>query len=182
MKSLRITGYLLLLLPLAVLGQTAQVSPSSVTSWGGQVSNSSVQVFGNLGQPMVFPVAGPTASAAIGFIPQIRALNLNPTAVEDPVPVESPLRFELKQNYPNPFNPSTTIPFSLARQSRAALEIFNLLGQVVRSFDLSAYGPGSYELFWDGRDAVGQTVPSGTFFCRLSSGQTTTVQRMLLLK
>jgi len=41
--------------------------------------------------------------------------------------------FSLSQNYPNPFNPSTVITFSLSHDSWVKIEIYNILGQKVRT-------------------------------------------------
>jgi hypothetical protein len=44
-----------------------------------------------------------------------------------------PTVFQLDQNYPNPFNPATTIHYQLPLAGRARLQIFDLLGQQVRT-------------------------------------------------
>merc|ERR1711974_418084 len=41
----------------------------------------------------------------------------------------NPNTVQLYQNYPNPFNPSTTISFSLNKQEKVTLEVFNMAGQ-----------------------------------------------------
>ncbi len=48
----------------------------------------------------------------------------------DPV---MPLVTVLNQNYPNPFNPLTTIRYSLAKAGLVKLEVYNLLGQPVKT-------------------------------------------------
>ncbi|MCC7332214.1 MAG: PKD domain-containing protein, partial [Flavobacteriales bacterium] len=44
-----------------------------------------------------------------------------------------PTNYSLSQNYPNPFNPITTIKYSLKDKSNVKLEIFNVLGQKVKT-------------------------------------------------
>lgn len=46
---------------------------------------------------------------------------------------ELPSGFALKQNYPNPFNPSTTIAFILSKPGFVTLEIFDVLGRMVKT-------------------------------------------------
>ncbi len=109
-------------------------------------------------------------------------LSIQPNA---PSPVDGQLpnrSFVLGQNYPNPFNPATTISFSLAKASRASLKIFNVRGHLVRELIDEDMGVGAHQAIWDGTDARGAMVASGTYFYRLEAGGLVQQKKMLLLK
>jgi hypothetical protein len=88
----------------------------------------------------------------------------------------------LSHNYPNPFNPSTTIEYSLLRQSNIELTIFDLLGRKVKTLIKSNKPAGSYSVTWDGRDESGQPVATGVYLYRLTAGDFTQTKKMLVLK
>ena len=73
----------------------------------------------------------------------------------------------LLQAYPNPFNPVThlkiRVPHNLRRQE-GEIKIFNLMGQVVKSFRVVVPVNGLIEVEWDGRNQEGISLPSGTYF------------------
>jgi len=111
------------------------------------------------------------------------------------VPVKSvggnlPREFALFQNYPNPFNPKTTIRFTVGAQSAGdqtavpvKLEIFNLLGQAVKTLINDQRAPGLYRVEWDGTDIGGNRVSSGIYFYRLSSRKEfSETKKMLFVK
>ncbi|MFC1887215.1 M20/M25/M40 family metallo-hydrolase [Candidatus Cloacimonadota bacterium] len=88
----------------------------------------------------------------------------------------------LNQNYPNPFNPVTTISFNLSpeKSENALIEIFNVKGQLVRSFSLSAI---ENSIVWKGKDEQGSAVSSGIYFYNLNcDGKVLDSRKMLLLK
>jgi hypothetical protein len=94
-----------------------------------------------------------------------------------------PLAFGLNGNYPNPFNPSTTIRYSLAAEALVKLEIFNVLGQRVRTLVADATQPaGSYDAFWDGTSDNGQFVGSGVYLYRLQAADFVETRKMIMLK
>jgi hypothetical protein len=78
-----------------------------------------------------------------------------------------PLRFALHQNYPNPFNPSTTIEYSLPKQSRVVLKIYNMLGEEIRSLVNGVQTAGIYKVIWNGGDLRGVPAASGVYIYRL---------------
>jgi len=79
----------------------------------------------------------------------------------------SPYTFTLYPNYPNPFNASTAIPFTLDREGRVKIDIFDITGRSVRAKGLSPlqswYSAGMHEVVWDA-----EGVASGVYLVRLT--------------
>ena len=100
--------------------------------------------------------------------------------------VAVPASFVLYPNVPNPFNPETTIRFALAQESQVRLEVFDVVGQRVRTLVTERLPAGAHQALWDGRSENGEQVSSGVYFCRLQAqyeaGEFGQVRRMLLLK
>jgi subtilisin family serine protease len=93
-----------------------------------------------------------------------------------------PTSMELRQNYPNPFNPQTTISFSLASAQDAALIVYNVTGQRVRTLVEGTVQAGEHSVVWDGRDEYGNSVASGIYFYRLTTEEETQSRKMVFLK
>ncbi len=99
-----------------------------------------------------------------------------------------PRQFELSQNYPNPFNPKTTIQFKVAAADGdgspvpVKLEVFNILGQSVKTLIDDRRTPGTYMLEWDGTDVAGSRVSSGVYLYRLTSKDFSVTKKMVFLK
>jgi hypothetical protein len=75
--------------------------------------------------------------------------------------------YELSQNYPNPFNPSTKISFALPVSGKVKLEIYDLLGNTVRTLVSKEMNAGRHEVLWDGRNQNGHTVAVGIYLYRI---------------
>ena len=108
--------------------------------------------------------------------------NDSPTDVDERGEEPLPYRFELSQNYPNPFNPVTTIQYSLPERSPVRIEVYNVLGQVVRTLVDGERSAGSYTITWNGEDASGAPVATGVYFYRFQAGEHVEKKKMLLLK
>lgn len=88
----------------------------------------------------------------------------------------------LQPNYPNPFNPTTLLPFSLSREQDVRLEIYNLLGQRIRTLVAGPMDAGFHTLLWNGRDDGGRYVAAGLYFSLLETESFRQTRKMSLLK
>jgi Concanavalin A-like lectin/glucanases superfamily/SdrD B-like domain len=93
------------------------------------------------------------------------------------LPEEIPAEYALEVNYPNPFNPSTRIAYTLPEKGHVRLEVFNILGQPVRTLVDGIQPPGQYGVTFD---AGG--LPSGIYLYRMMAGSFSQTNKMLLLK
>jgi hypothetical protein len=93
-----------------------------------------------------------------------------------------PDEFIVQQNYPNPFNPETTIEYAVQQSSQVELQIYNTLGQLVKTLVDDYKTTGEYSVVWDGKDNFGQAVPSGNYFYQIKMGEFISAKKMILLK
>jgi choice-of-anchor B domain-containing protein len=104
----------------------------------------------------------------------------NPSDIKSPK--ELVTVFALKPNYPNPFNPTTTIAYQVPHKSDVRIEIYNTLGQKVRTLLNDHKEPGEYQAIWDGRNDSGAQVGSGVYLYRLVARDFVQVRKMILMK
>ncbi len=99
------------------------------------------------------------------------------------ITTDLPGSFTLAQNYPNPFNPQTTIKFALPRNETVRLEIFNMLGQKVRTLINAELSAGYHRFIWNGKNTLGEPVSSGIYFYRLQAGDAfVKIKKMTLIR
>ncbi|MBD3182406.1 hypothetical protein GF312_08945 [Candidatus Poribacteria bacterium] len=100
-----------------------------------------------------------------------------------PGQVPKPGEFKLLQNFPNPVVDETHIPYHLAESSYVVIEIYNLIGQLVREIDEGYKVAGYYDTrdsaaYWDAKDEYGNSVGSGLYFYCLKIGDFQKVRKM----
>ena len=66
--------------------------------------------------------------------------------------------------------------------SKVRLEIYNILGQLMKILVDEEKERGFYKTQWDGTNMRGKHVPSGLYFFRLQAGDYTEVKKMTLMK
>jgi hypothetical protein len=93
-----------------------------------------------------------------------------------------PEQTSLDPNYPNPFNPTTMIGYRLSAAGRVNLTVYDLLGREVMVLVDEVKAPGTYLLQFDARHQGAGSLPSGTYFLRLRTSETTLTRRMLLIR
>ena len=98
-----------------------------------------------------------------------------------------PTKTRLLANYPNPFNPETWLPYQLSIDSDVEIFIYDADGLLVRHLELGHQPSGYYikksrAAYWDGRNSMGERVPSGIYFYQLRAGSISPVRKMVILK
>jgi hypothetical protein len=93
-----------------------------------------------------------------------------------------PNAFHLAQNYPNPFNPSTSIEYSIGKQTEVTIAVFNMLGQKVKELVNGTQPAGDYRVTWDGADNSGMSSATGIYFYRMQAGDYMISKKMVLMK
>jgi len=76
--------------------------------------------------------------------------------------------------YPNPLRltscSAATIDYRVPRAEKVRLQIYNVLGQLVRTLVSRPHTAGNYHVRWDGLDYKGRSVESGIYLCTLEVG------------
>jgi len=93
----------------------------------------------------------------------------------------APLSFALHNSYPNPFNPNTNLSFTLPTATFYSLKIYNVAGQLVRSYEGMGTA-GLNMITWDGKNSADNDVSSGVYFYKLVAGQYSAIKKMIMLK
>lgn len=85
-------------------------------------------------------------------------------------------------NYPNPFNPNTNIHFSVPKDSRVNVQIYNIKGQNIKNLLNNTLKAGNHSLTWDGTDNNGNHVTSGIYLIKMQGDGFKSNHKMSLLK
>lgn len=93
-----------------------------------------------------------------------------------------PTAYELQQNYPNPFNPSTVISYSIPRNEKVKLEVFDMLGRKVATLFSGEQFAGTHSVSWNSNNDFGVSVASGVYLFRIQAGSFTQVKKMMLVR
>jgi hypothetical protein len=83
---------------------------------------------------------------------------------------------------PNPFLREATLRLDLARDDRIGLALYDVTGRCVLALHDGLLPAGSHAFVWNGRDARGKPVPSGTYFARITGTRLSLVERLILLR
>jgi flagellar hook assembly protein FlgD len=74
------------------------------------------------------------------------------------------------------------VKYNLAETADVHLQIYNIVGQVVRTLVADRQAAGRYQVRWDGMDDRGAAVSSGIYFYQITAGKFQDVKRLMLLK
>ena len=85
--------------------------------------------------------------------------------------------YELFQNYPNPFNPSTTIEYSISKESPVSIIVYDITGREVATLVNEVKRAGYYTVQFNA-----SRLSSGIYFYRITAGDFISTRKMILLK
>ena len=92
--------------------------------------------------------------------------------------------FSLRPAYPNPFGGGngTLIAFTVPKATTASLRVYDLHGRVVKTLYSGGITQGLYQFDWLGRDEAGRRAASGIYFMRLTTPETTLIQKVMFVR
>ena len=83
-------------------------------------------------------------------------------------------------SFPNPFNASTSITFTLPERATVRVSLYNMSGQLVRRLFDGHAEAGIHTVRWNGHDADGSPVSTGTYIVKMDGAYTASHKVMLL--
>jgi len=84
--------------------------------------------------------------------------------------------------YPNPFRDHTTIRLSKHGSAEARINIYNLKGQKLRTYQVKGNAKAEPEIVWDGLDDQGSECASGLYLIQIKDGTRSFAMKALRLK
>jgi hypothetical protein len=91
---------------------------------------------------------------------------------------EIPIKYFLNQNYPNPFNQATQISFSLDKDRKVSITVYDIVGKMIACpiSDIT-FTAGQHIILYDSGN-----LSSGVYFYRLTTDRESVVRRMVIVK
>jgi len=104
-------------------------------------------------------------------------------AEQSGIAVETPRRsWSLLQSFSNPFNGKMAIRFSLQESSLVHITIYSLAGQKITDLASELWPAGEHAVAWDGTDALGAKLATGSYIYRLGIGGTHQARKLVLVR
>lgn len=88
----------------------------------------------------------------------------------------------LRGNAPNPFSGETTLTYVLEEETTVTLEVYNVLGQRVRTLVQERRDAGVHRVRWNGHNRYGEPAGSGVYFYRITAGDFQKTRKMVLVR
>ena len=122
----------------------------------------------------------PVASTRVEIVDAL--LNESAPTIEDHTYDAEVVRFALGPVSPNPFRESAAISFSAPVSSRVSIDVYDVHGRLVQTVHSGQVDAGTHQVSWDGCDSSGSKVARGVYFCRMSAGEFSATEKMVLLQ
>ena len=84
--------------------------------------------------------------------------------------------------YPNPFNPITSIQYSIRETMFTQINIYNIIGQKIKTLVNAKLSPGTYNAVWNGRDEFNEIISSGVYFLKMTTPNNTKTIKLIFTR
>jgi flagellar hook assembly protein FlgD len=91
-------------------------------------------------------------------------------------------RLVLGNIYPNPFNEKTRINYQIKNSTFVHLNIYNCLGNKIKTLINKNQTAGKYSVVWNGRNDSGFKVSTGTYFCSFETNGGRVTKKIVMIK
>jgi flagellar hook assembly protein FlgD len=89
----------------------------------------------------------------------------------------TPKIFSLIGAFPNPSRGTATIKYQLPKESQVRLEIYNVSGQIVKTFNVGQKTAGHHSVNWSTSNQ-----PAGMYFYRLRAVSFEAINKLVVVK
>ena len=104
-------------------------------------------------------------------------------AVKEPATVTAlPQRLGLLTSAPNPFRDATRLRYTVPREMKLSLSVYDRTGRRVKRLFSGVVQPGVRTAMWNGRDELGRSVAQGIYFWRLESETTSLTRKAIKIE
>lgn len=90
--------------------------------------------------------------------------------------------FSLDAPTPNPSGRALAITYSTRNAGPVAVRVYDVQGRLVKELATGFHATGRHTAAWDGTDALGNRVPTGTYICRLECEAGTATRAVVLVR
>ena len=102
--------------------------------------------------------------------------------ISAPMAGVAPRVLHIEPNFPNPVTSSTTIPLTLNRSGELSLVVYDLSGAMVADLSAGWLKAGEYRFMWNGTSTSDESVASGSYLVRATSGGQTAERTITVLR
>jgi hypothetical protein len=84
--------------------------------------------------------------------------------------------------FPNPAREDITIAYTISSAGKVNIELLDPNGKLIRQLEQQQSQAGKYTVNWDGKDANGNILSTGTYICQVYSGGNMSTQKIVIIK
>lgn len=103
-------------------------------------------------------------------------LNIKEGAGIEVLPTDKKIDF-ISPNYPNPFKNVTLIEYSISKDRKVSIKVYDINGRLVRTLVDRFQKSGKYKLYWNSKK-----LATGIYFYRIKAGEFSRTKKMMIVK